>query len=81
MKTLKALFLLFLVLLFLMSAIPTNDTGVNDNRGPAPTPNEDGAAVLGTYVAYSDWQQVDSKGPFIILKECDSQCSETSFMA
>jgi len=62
MKMIKALFLLFLVLLFLLAAIPTSNTGADDYRGPAPTPNDDGAAVLGMHVAYFDWQRVDPNG-------------------
>lgn len=80
MKVLKALFLLFLVLLFLMAAIPTNDAGANDHRMPAPTPTRGEATVLYIYAAYSDWRRVEPNGDYV-LKESASQWSETTLMA
>lgn len=80
MKVLKALFLLFLVLLFLMAAIPTNDAGANDKRGPAPAPTGDGAEVWCFQAAYLGWRQVEPEG-YHFLNKNNSQWSETSFMA
>lgn len=80
MKVLKALFLLFLVLLFLMAAIPTGDAGANNKQGPVPTPKGDGATVLFIHAAYSNWERVEPNG-YDFLKNSGSQRSETRFMA
>lgn len=80
MKVLKALFLLFLVLLFLMAAIPTNDAGADHNRIPAPTPTRGEASMLHIHSVNPGWLWMESKED-CFLKDSVSRWSEIGLMA